>query len=614
VRDPARELGGTIGAGWRAFGVLMGFGFRADRRQWVVLVASNAVMQVADLAALYALKLLVDAALAQRLSGVLVAAAIAAVGKALVLVCGQVYVRLVRLIMDKAGRLIDARLMAVTASIPGLEHHERPSYADEVALIRSQRSLLGEMTNAAVLNLRFLVAVLGSAALLARLHPLLVLLPLFGLVSVLTGRKANQIQQRADEANAARGRARRHLFTLATSAAPAKELRLFGLAEEIVARHRTVAGRMAAERRSAAWRRSALEIAGSLCFAVGYVGSVALVLVRAAQGAATPGDVVLAIGVAAELNGNTAGLVATVNYLARAMKAARRFVWLLDYAAAARPLALDPAPVPGLLTRGIALERVSFRYPGTEPPVLTDISLSLPAGAVVALAGENGSGKTTLVKLLARLYEPDEGRITVEGVDVRCFEIDAWRARIGAGFQDFCRFEFRVGQTVGVGDLPRVDDAAAVYGALARAGASEVVATLPGGLETQLGTAWDGGAELSGGEWQRLALARAFMRHPQAGSRPLLVVLDEPTAAIDAQTEHALFERFAAAARSGSGRGTVTLLVSHRFSTVRMADVIVVLDGGRIVEQGSHETLVRRGGLYAELYALQASAYRSGVE
>jgi len=594
---------------WRALRVLLAFGFQADRTQWVVLFAANILMELADLAAIYALRVLVDGALAQNVRGVLVAATVAATARAVLLLGGQVYVKLTAQIMEKAGRLIDARLIAVTAGIPSLEHHERPSYADEVALLRSQRALLGEMTNAAVLNVRFLVALLGSAVLLARLHPLLVLLPLFGLASVIAGRKANQIQQRADEANAARGRARRHLFTLATSAAAAKELRLFGLADELVARHRVVAGEMKRERRHADGRRSVLEIGGSLCFAFGYVGSIALVLVRATQGAATPGDVVLAVSLAAQVNGTIAGLAAMVNYLSRALTAAGRYLWLIDYAADAQQAAVDPAPVPDRLTRGIELEHVSFRYPGTERPVLTDVSLNLPAGAVVALVGENGSGKTTLVKLLARMYEVDEGRITVEGTDLRRFEIDAWRARIGAGFQDFCRFEFRVGQTVGVGDLPRVDDAAAVRGALARAAASEVVATLPSGLETQLGTAWDGGAELSGGEWQRLALARAFMRED-----PLLVVLDEPTAAIDAQTEHALFERFAAAARSGASRGTVTLLVSHRFSTVRMADLIVVLDGGRIVEQGNHEALIRRGGLYAELYALQASAYRSGVE
>jgi ATP-binding cassette, subfamily B, bacterial len=224
---------------------------------------------------------------------------------------------------------------------------------------------------------------------------------------------------------------------------------------------------------------------------------------------------------------------------------------------------------------------------------------------VVAVVGENGAGKTTLVKLLARLYEPTAGRILVDGVDLRRLDPDAWRARIAAGFQDFARFELLAREAVGVGHLARIGDATAVRGALGRAGAAQVVTSLPGGLETQLGRAWHGGVDLSGGEWQRLALGRAFMREG-----PLLLVLDEPTAAIDAPTEHALFERFAAAARSGASRGTVTLLISHRFSTVRMADLILVLDGGRVVERGSHDELMQRRGLYAELFDLQAAAYR----
>jgi len=224
--------------------------------------------------------------------------------------------------------------------------------------------------------------------------------------------------------------------------------------------------------------------------------------------------------------------------------------------------------------------------------------------------GENGAGKTTIVKLLAKLYEPTAGRILVDGVPLDRIRADAWRARLAGAFQDFFRFELPVIQAVGVGDVPRIEDRPAVTAAVSRAGADDVLTRLPSGLDTQLGPTWPGGVEVSFGQWQKLALARGFMR-----DAPLLLVLDEPTSALDAETEHALFERYASAARGGAVArdargGGITILVSHRFSTVRMADLIVVLDGARVVQMGSHEELMNREGPYAELYRIQAAAYR----
>ena len=234
--------------------------------------------------------------------------------------------------------------------------------------------------------------------------------------------------------------------------------------------------------------------------------------------------------------------------------------------------------------------------------MLEDVCLDLKPGSVVAIVGENGAGKTTLVKLLCRLYQPERGRILVDGVDLARMPADAWRSRLAGAFQDFFRFEFRARHTVGVGDVPRLDDEPAVVAAVDRAGADDVVGQLAAGLETQLGPTWP---ERRGGQLRPVAEARAGARlHAR---RPLLLVLDEPTAALDAETEHALFERYAAAARGGS---RITILVSHRFSTVRMADLIVVLDGARVVEVGSHEELMAKQGQYAELYGIQAAAYR----
>jgi ATP-binding cassette subfamily B protein len=262
---------------------------------------------------------------------------------------------------------------------------------------------------------------------------------------------------------------------------------------------------------------------------------------------------------------------------------------------------------PAALQQGIRLERVSFAYPGSSRLVLDDVSLLLPAGSVVAVVGENGAGKTTLVKLLAKMYAPTSGAIFVDDRPLARIPADEWRTRLAGALQDFFRFELLARQTVGLGDVPRLDDEAAVAAAVDRAGAHDVVARLPAGLATQLGATWPGGVEVSFGQWQKLALARGFMRE-----RPLLLVLDEPTAALDAETEHALFEHYAAATRAETQGGRVTLLVSHRFSTVRMADLIVVLDGARVVEVGTHQELMSRGGTYRELYSIQEAGYRGG--
>ncbi|WP_069884321.1 ATP-binding cassette domain-containing protein [Streptomyces luteocolor] len=226
-----------------------------------------------------------------------------------------------------------------------------------------------------------------------------------------------------------------------------------------------------------------------------------------------------------------------------------------------------------------------------------------PTGTVVALVRENGAGKTTLVKLLCGMYQPTAGRILLDDTDLADIEPHAYREHITAAFQDFARFELPVRENVGVGDVDRMTDPSAVRAALADAGA-RFVEQLPEGLATTLGMGWRGGAELSRGQWQKLALARSMMRR-----RPLLTVFDEPKASLDPGTEHALFEQVAAEARQGRADGRVTLLISHRFSTVRMADLIVVLKDGRIAECGGHDELIAGEGLYAELYALQAAAY-----
>jgi ATP-binding cassette subfamily B protein len=247
---------------------------------------------------------------------------------------------------------------------------------------------------------------------------------------------------------------------------------------------------------------------------------------------------------------------------------------------------------------GISLEHVTFRYPGAAANALYDVSLTIRPGERIALVGRNGAGKTTLVKLLARLYDPTAGRILLNGTDLREYDLDGLRRRIGVIFQDFVRYELTARENIGLGDVAHVEDSQRVLEATRKGGADAVVERLPRAYETQLGTQF-GGVQLSGGEWQKVALARAFMREAR------LLILDEPTAALDVRAEHEVYRRF-----SELTEGATTVLVSHRFSTVRMADRICYLEDGRLAEEGTHGELMARGGGYASLYLLQAELYR----
>jgi ATP-binding cassette subfamily B protein len=391
------------------------------------------------------------------------------------------------------------------------------------------------------------------------------------------------------------------LFDMATTATPGKEVRVTGIGDRLIKERRLAweSGNRpiaAARWASAGWHTLAWAI-----FGAGYVG--AIVFVSSRPGAPV-GDVLLTLAAGSRLSFYVGATVGEIGFLRGIwMDAARRLAWLEDYAKSSSAGADEQAP--DRLAEGIRFEHVSFAYPGTDRIVLDDINLELPAGTVIAIVGENGAGKSTFVKLLAKMYEPTSGRILIDRTELARIPTADWRARLAGAFQDFFRFELRARQTVGVGDLPRLDDEPAVVTAVTRAGADDVIVRLPAGLETQLGPTWPGGVEVSFGQWQKLALARGFMR-----DRPLVLVLDEPTGALDAETEHALFERYASVARGDDGVGRITILVSHRFSTVRMADLIVVLDGARVVEMGTHDTLMAQRGQYAQLYDIQAAAYR----
>ncbi|MEA2604391.1 MAG: ATP-binding cassette, subfamily bacterial [Acidobacteriota bacterium] len=517
-----------------------------------------------------------------------------------------VSVRVQRRFRDKITIALESHVARLQASVATIAHQERPDYLDRLAVLRDQVFVLDHLYMSLFTTCGWILRLAVTIALLASIHPALVLLAVFALPTVLTSTWRPAVERIAQERGAPSSRLARHLFTLATTAPPGKEVRVIGgggIGGRLVAGRREAFERWYGPIAAARWGSAVWHTLAWGVFGGAYVGAVAFVTSVLKSPA---GDVLLVLAAGARLSAYIGATVGEIGFLRGIwMDGSRRLAWLEDYAASL--VAHADLPVPVELHEGIRLDHVSFAYPGTDRLVLKDVSLELPAGAVVAIVGENGAGKTTLVKLLGKLYEPTSGAIYVDGQPLARMRADEWRERLAGAFQDFFRFELRARQSIGVGDVPHLDDEPAVVRAVNRAGADDVVARFPAGLETQLGPTWPGGVEVSFGQWQKLALARGFMR-----DHPLLLVLDEPTAALDAETEHALFERYAAAThRDGSAsNGRITILVSHRFSTVRMADLIVVLDGAHLVEVGTHEDLMAKGGQYAELYGIQAAAYR----
>jgi ATP-binding cassette, subfamily B, bacterial len=572
---------------------------------WLLVSAFVLVLLAALPDALLALwlKLLGDGVLAQDRRLLLTAAIGLGVSATATWFLRTVSTRVQRRFRDKVTITLESHVAQLQASVATIAHHERPDFRDRLAVLRDQVFVLDHMYMSVFSTCGWILRLGVTVGLLMTIHLALVLLAVFALPTVLTATWRPAVERAAQERGAQANRRARHLFVIATTAPPGKEVRVTGIGPRLITQRRAAWERWYGPVAAARWSSAAWNTLAWAIFGLAYVGAVVFVSsgLRAA-----PGNVLLVLAAGSRLSAYIGATVGEIGFLRGIwLDGAQRLAWLEDYAASL--VAHADLPVPERLSAGIRLEHVSFAYPGTARLVLDDVSLDLRAGSVVAIVGENGAGKTTLVKLLAKLYKPQSGQILIDGSDLARMPADVWRTRLAGAFQDFFRFEFRARHTVGVGDVPRLDDEPAVVAAVGRAGANDVVTHLAAGLETQLGPTWPDGVEVSFGQWQKLALARAFMRE-----HPLLLVLDEPTAALDAETEHALFERYAVAAgRDGhADDGRITILVSHRFSTVRMADQIVVLDGAHVAEVGTHDDLMAKGGQYAELYGIQAAAYR----
>lgn len=576
-------------------------GYQAEPRLLIVSLLMTLATALPDALLALWLKLLADGVIEGDRNKVAWSATGIAASATLIWFMSVIFERVERRFRDKVSIALEGHVAKLQATVSTVEHHERPEYLDRLAVLRDQVFALDHLFLSLFSMGGWFIRLVITLILLATVHPALLLLAVFAIPTMWVATWRPGVERQVEEDVAAHNRLARHLFLLGTTAGPAKEIRLSGLQGQLRRQRREAWNQWyrptaRTQLASAAWSAGAWAV-----FGLAYVGAVIFV----AEGlGASAGSVLLVLAAGGRLSQYIGAAVSELGFLRGIwLDSSRRLGWLEQFAESLDENA--DLEVPDRLTEGITFENVSFAYPGTDALVLNDVSLELPAGKVVAIVGENGAGKTTLVKLLSRMYAPTSGRILVDGKDLARMPSAQWRTKLAGAFQDFFRFELRALNSVGIGDTPRMDDREAVGSATERSGAVDVIDRLARGLDTQLGPTWEEGVEVSYGQWQKLALARGFMRED-----PLVLVLDEPTSALDAETEHALFERYAEIAGDSGETGRVTILVSHRFSTVRMADLIVVLDGAEVAEHGSHEELMAGDGPYRELYEIQASSYR----
>ena len=389
-----------------------------------------------------------------------------------------------------------------------------------------------------------------------------------------------------------------YLRYIGASDETAKEVKVFGLNGYLAERYQTLADAYYRANRTLAVRRASWGAALATVGTLGYYAAYAVIVYRTAAGDFTLGDLTFLAGSFGRMRSLLEGTLAAFSTVSgQALYLADLFSFFeIEPRVASAPGAV---PVPEPIRQGFEFQGVGFRYPGSDAWAVRGLSFTLRAGEALALVGENGAGKTTLVKLLARLYDPDEGRILLDGRDLRGYDLDSLRQSVGVIFQDFVRYHLTASENIAVGRIDERADRARVETSAQRSLADAVIASLPEGYDQTLGKRFSTGVDLSGGQWQKVALGRAYMRDAQ------LLILDEPTAALDARAEFEVFERF-----KDLTEGKTAVLISHRFSTVRMADRILVLDGGEVEEVGTHAELLAAGGRYAELFELQAQGYR----
>lgn len=533
------------------------------------------------------------------------------VGGAAGLACSQGLIFLLMLIgvhermhvNDRVGFAFDQRIGRRSGLTPTMDHLVDPAYQDRLQTLTERQGAMGMAFQSLVNTLNNLSGAVVTFVVAFLIDPRLLLLVLVAVPAALAAQRTASWESAAEAESASPGRLSEHLMKVLTSAGPASELRVMGARARIAERADRAVRAWRAPYVRASARGSALNSLISLVY-LGAGGAILWWMVDdALRGRLGVGTLVAAVVVLGDLRDSSESMLWTTNLAARMIRVGRRVLWLERYGEQSVARHTGSGAAPSRIERGISLRDVTFTYPGAKKATFQGLSIDLPAGATIAVVGENGAGKSTLVNVLTGMYDLDAGSIEIDGRPLTTLDLAQWRAASSGAFQDHARFEFTARDAIGIGDLQTEPTDAVVLAALARAAATDVLRALPDGLDTQLGPEW-GGVGLSGGQWQRLAIARGMMRE-----RPLLQVLDEPTSALDPATEHALFDGYADAARRTRDNGGITVLVTHRFSTVSAADLVVVMADGAVAEIGTHDELMAADGTYAHLYSLQAAGY-----